>query len=78
MKQIDEHRFQADEKQTFVHKSTGKRMGNGLYIADGDSIENYSEGPMTEAEITAIEEAQQKREREREARLKETKKTHKK
>ena len=78
MKQIDEHRFQADEKQTFVHKSTGKRMGNGLYIADGDSIENYFEEPMTEAEINAVEEAKQKRERDRESRQKETKKAPKK
>lgn len=78
MKQIDEHRFQAEEKQTFVHQSTGKRMGNGLFIADGDSIENYSEEPMTEAEINAVEEAKQKRERDRESRQKETKKSPKK
>lgn len=53
MKQVDEYRFQADEQKTFVHKSSLIRMGNHIYIAYGDSIDNYSEEPMTDEEIRA-------------------------
>lgn len=75
MKQIDEHRFLADEQKTFVHKSSSKRMGNGIYLANGDSIENYTEEPMTPAEISAYEESKRKRESAKENRQKSAKKT---
>lgn len=75
MKQIDEHRFQADEQKTFVHKSSSKRMGNGIYLATGDDIGNYTEEPMTPAEISAYEESKRKRESAKENRQKSAKKT---
>ena len=74
MKQIDEHRFQADEQKTFVHKSSSKRMGNGIYLATGDDIGNYTEEPMTPAEISAYEESKRKRESSKEGRQKRSKK----
>lgn len=74
MKQIDEHRFQADEQKTFVHKSSSKRMGNGIYLATGDDIGNYTEEPMTPAEISAYEESKRKRESSKEGRQKGSKK----
>lgn len=74
MKQIDEHRFQADEQMTFVNKSSSKRMGNGIYLANGDSIKNYTEEPMTPAEISAYEESKRKRESAKESRQKGSKK----
>lgn len=74
MKQIDEHRFQADEQKTFVHKSSSKRMGNGIYLATGDNIRNYTEEPMTPAEISAFEESKRKRESAKEGRQKCSKK----
>lgn len=74
MKQIDEHRFQADEQKTFVHKSSSKRMGNGIYLATGDDIGNYTEELMTPAEISAYEESKRKRESAKESRQKGSKK----
>ena len=53
MKQIDEHRFQADEYKIFMHNTTLVRMGNRIYIASDDSIANYAEVPMTDEEIRA-------------------------
>jgi len=54
MKQIDERRFTAEENKTFVHKVTKDRIGNGIYIGENDSIENYTEEPMNESELTEI------------------------
>ena len=51
MKQIDERRFTAEENKTFVHKVTKDRIGNGIYIGENDSIENYTEEPMNESEL---------------------------
>lgn len=62
MKKIDEHRYQAEENKTFVHKTTLVRMGNGIYLADADDISNYTEEPMTEAELAAVEAAKRKQE----------------
>lgn len=62
MKKIDEHRYQAEENKTFVHKTTLVRMGNGIYLADTDDISNYTEEPMTEAELAAVEAAKSKQE----------------
>ena len=56
MKQIDKYRFQADEQKTFVNNTTSIRMGNRIYIAADDSIDNYSEVPMTDDEIHASQE----------------------
>ena len=53
MKQIDEHRFQADKYKIFMHNTTLVRMGNRIYIASDDSIANYAEVPMTDEEIRA-------------------------
>lgn len=53
MKQIDEHRFQADENKIFMHNATLVRMGNRIYISSDDSIANYAEVPMTDEEIRA-------------------------
>lgn len=62
MKKIDEQRYQAEENMTFVHKTTLVRMGNGIYLADADDIGNYTEEPMTEAELAAVEAAKSKQE----------------
>lgn len=55
MKKIDNNRYQAEENMTFVRKATQVRMGNRMYLCDTDSIDNYTEEPMTAEEIAAIE-----------------------
>ena len=56
MKQIDKHRFQADENKIFMHNATLVRMGNRIYISSDDSIANYAEISMTDEEIRASQE----------------------
>lgn len=55
MKKIDDHRYQAEESMTFVHKTSGIRMGNRMYLAETDNIDNYTEESMTEEEKAELE-----------------------
>ena len=43
MRQISNNLFYADENKVFQHIETEKIMGNGICLAEGDSIENYKE-----------------------------------
>lgn len=43
MTQIDIHLYLADEGKTFIRKSDGFDMGDGIDLGVNDSIENYEE-----------------------------------
>lgn len=43
MIQLSEHLYLADEGKTFIRKSDGFDMGNGIDLGVDDSVENYEE-----------------------------------
>ena len=54
--------YNAEEGNTFVQKGTNIRYGNDLYLSIEDSIDNYSEEPMTDEEKAEIEAKKQSQE----------------
>lgn len=62
MVKIDERRYTAEENMTFVHKKNGTRMGNRICLGSKDSIDNYTEEPMTQEEIERVQKEKEERE----------------
>ena len=53
---MENRAFEASEGMTFVRKSDNARFGHFIYLSVIDSIDNYTEEPMTEEEIKELEE----------------------
>ena len=53
---MENRAFEASEGMTFVRKSDNARFGHFIYLSIIDSIDNYTEEPMTEEEIKELEE----------------------
>ena len=53
---MENRAFEASEGMTFVRKSDNARFGHFIYLSIVDSIDNYTEEPMTEEEIKELEE----------------------
>lgn len=51
MKQIDNHLYFADEGKTFIRKSDGFDMGDGIDLGTNDSIDNYEEKLIEEGNV---------------------------
>ena len=54
--EINNRSYEASEGMTFVRKSDNVRFGHFIYLSIIDSIDNYTEEPMTEEEIKELEE----------------------
>ena len=54
--EINNRSYEASEGMTFVRKSDNARFGHFIYLSIIDSIDNYTEEPMTEEEIKELEE----------------------
>ena len=57
---MENRAFEASEGMTFVRKSDNARFGHFIYLSIIDSIDNYTEEPMTEEEIKELEEFNEK------------------
>ena len=57
---MENRAFEASEGMTFVRKSDNARFGHFIYLSIIDSIDNYTEEPMTEEEIKELEEFNKK------------------
>ena len=57
---MENRAFEASEGMTFVRKSDNARFGHFIYLSVIDSIDNYTEEPMTEEEIKELEEFNKK------------------
>lgn len=58
---INNRAFEASEGMTFVRKKDNLRFGHFIYLSTTDSIDNYSEEPMTEEELKEFEEFNNKK-----------------
>ena len=58
---INNRAFEASEGMTFVRKKDNLRFGHFIHLSVIDSIDNYSEEPMTEEELKELEEFNNKK-----------------